>query len=163
MEIASPYLDSRITGHSVTRMGEPVRGSLAALVAAVAWETVVFVHFVSRGGYVWDDLTNFRIAQKSTLSWGYLTGGEFEQWSPGHKLLDWLLQRAAPMRFGAAVGVSAVLFVAGTIALYLMVSRLTRPGWTAVALTVFAAASVISVGTAQWWAAGAFRLPATLL
>ena len=133
------------------------------LLAVLGWEGFVFVHFMARSGFVWDDLVNFRLAETKGLSFAYLTGPLFEQFAPGHKFFDWVLQRFFPMDFTAAIAISLVFFIASAYALYRLLRELFGPGMGPVLLTALFCASLVNVGTAQWWAAGIHRLPSTAL
>ena len=134
----------------------------APLTGVTVWLTAVFVANMARGGFVWDDLINFRVAQTTHFSWTYLTSPVFEQFAPGHHVFDWLIQHAFPMDFGAAIAISTVFYVASIVLMALLLGELFGPGRLQVLLTAVFGGSVVNIGTAQWWAAGLHKLPVTV-
>jgi hypothetical protein len=138
-------------------------GRGAALAAAVALPVLSLAVLNSASGFVWDDLKNLRQAQLSSLSVSYLMEPTSGHFAPGHRLGDWVQQRAFGFSFPAAQAQLLAGFALCLVLFHRILAELfgSRPG--TYLLTLAFGFSMVHVGVTQWWASGLDRVPATLL
>lgn len=117
----------------------------------------------ARSGFVYDDLPSLRQAQGRSLSFDFLTEPVFGHFAPGHRLVDWSLERFFPFNFRAAHLILLTLFAISLYLFHRLLAELFGRGLRPVVLTLVYGASVIHVAVIQWWASGVDVLPATLL
>lgn len=135
----------------------------AALVAVVAVPVLAVAHFTSTSYFFFDDYIYLRQAQRQGLSLGFLFQPLNPHLSPGHRLVNWLLQSVSPLDFGVAQGLLLACFAGSVVLVYRILVELCRPGFGPLLLTLLYATSIVHVGVIQWWNGGLLTLPAALL
>jgi hypothetical protein len=116
--------------------------------------------FVRMGGFLATDFISLAEAQREGLSIDYLLRPVFGHFVPGHRFVNWFVQAVSPLNFRLTSAVLLLCFAASLLVMHRLLAELFRPGPGPLLLTLFYGASIIQLGTAQWWAAGLSRLPA---
>ncbi len=129
---------------------------VAAQVAAVGW-------FTTRSYFFFDDYIFLRQGQRAGLSLDLLLQPLNPHFSPGHRLVNWMLDTFFPLNFGVAQGVLLACFAGSVVVLYKVLSELFGTGPGPLLLSLLYGTSIIHVGVIQWWNGGLLTLPATLL
>lgn len=130
-------------------------------VGAVAW----VAHFSSRGFFFWDDFLYLRQAQLQGLTPRFLLE-RFpfnDHASPGHRLLDWLVQTRSPLNFGFAQAVLLVFVAASVVLVFAVVTELAGRGTLRWVLTALYATSTVQVAMVESFGNGELRLPSACL
>ncbi|MFP5317162.1 MAG: hypothetical protein ACLGI2_02580 [Acidimicrobiia bacterium] len=134
------------------------------LLGAAALLPVVGVAILnSSSGFVWDDLKNLRQAQVADLSIDYLMEPTSGHFAPGHRLGDWIQQRAFGFDFPAAQAQLLVGFALSLVLFQRILAELFGAGLGSYLFTLAFGFSMVHVGVTQWWASGLDRVPATVL
>lgn len=131
-------------------------GLVVALVLALA-------HFTWNGFFLYDDYIYLRQAQREGLSFKLLAQPLNLHFSPGHRFVDWVIQRWFPLNFGVAQVVLLVCFAASLVLLHRVLVELFGRGRGPLLLTLLYGTSIAHVGIVQWWASGLQSLPSTVL
>ncbi len=136
---------------------------LALLLLIVAAQVTAIGWFTTRSYFFFDDYIFLRQGQRSGLSLGFLLEPLNPHFSPGHRLVNWLLDTFFPLNFGVAQGVLLACFAASVLVLHKVLAELFGPGLGPLLLSLLYGTSLIHVGVIQWWNGGLLTLPATVL
>ncbi len=139
------------------------RPARLVLIGLVGAQVVALAHFTSRSFFVYDDFIYLRQAQRRGLSLRFLAQPLNLHFSPAHRFVDWLIERAFPLNFGVAQLLLLACFAASLILLHEVLAELFGHGPGPLVLTVLYGTSLVQVGVAQWWASGLQSLPSTVL
>jgi hypothetical protein len=122
---------------------------------------VVFVIVIGRTSWYWaDDFLNFAMAREKGLGAGYVEEGMFGHFVPGHRVLDWAVDRWFPLDWTAALAIQTVCALACLWFLARVLRRLTGSTGFVLLATGLSAVSVLVVPSVLWWATGLCQLPA---
>ena len=138
-------------------------GRVVVLGAVVLVPVVSLAVLNSSSGFVWDDLKNLRQAQVRDLTIGYLMEPTSGHFAPGHRLGDWIQQRAFGFEFPPAQAQLLVGFAVSMVLFHLILAELFGSGLGTYLFTLAFGVSMVHVGVTQWWASGLDRVPATIL
>lgn len=138
-------------------------GELVLLLALVAAQVAAVGWFTTKGYFFFDDYIYLRQGQRSGLSLGFLLEPLNPHFSPGHRLVNWLLHTFFPLNFGVAQAVLLACFAGTVIVLHRLLVVLFGRGWGPLVITLLYGTSIIHVGSIQWWNGGLLTLPAALL
>ncbi len=106
-----------------------------------------------------DDVRNLAEARQRGLTWGFLTAPIGEHFTPGHRLLDWIV--AVPLGLHWAAAVTLMLVFSGVMLAYLAgaLTLLFGPGRRNAIPVLLAGTAWPLMGAAQWFAGGALAIP----
>jgi len=138
-------------------------GRVVALGVVVLVPVVTLAVLNSSSGFVWDDLKNLRQAQVDDLTLDYLLEPTSGHFAPGHRLGDWIQQRAFGFEFAPAQAQLLLGFALSLVLFHLILVELVGSGLGSYLFTLAFGVSMVHVGVTQWWASGLDRVPATIL
>lgn len=145
----------------------PVRltplGRVVLLGAVVLLPVVCLAVLNSSSGFLWDDLKNLRQAQVDELTLDYLLEPTSGHFAPGHRLGDFIQQRAFGFEFPPAQAQLLFGFSVSLVLFQRILAGLFGPGPGSYLFTLAFGISMVHVGVTQWWASGLDRVPATIL
>jgi len=153
-------VDSEGMKPAVTRLAighRDVAREYAALVAVVALQAVINWHFASQSFFNRDDLLQFQEAAGHGFSLGFLISPALGQFSPGSRLVSWLIQHHAPFDFGVGLGFLLAVHSVGVTLLQRILRTMAGPVWWTYPLTFAYGISLIFLSSLQWFTAGLGR------
>jgi hypothetical protein len=126
---------------------------------AIAASLIVEWMFVQKAWFFLDDIRNLAEARAQGLTWSFLTAPIGQHFTPGHRLLDWVVAVPLGGHWAGAIGVMLVFslvmlaYLTGVLALLFGQRRRN-------AIPVLLAGTAWPLlGSAQWFAGGALAVP----
>src|SRR5207247_2575710 len=99
---------------------------LGAVVVLQLW---INWHFARQSGYQTDDIVLFEEAAGHGLSVGFLTTPAVGQFSPGGRLVTFLIQHYAPLNWSVGLGLLLALHSASVVLLHRIIRLFAGPAW----------------------------------
>jgi hypothetical protein len=97
------------------------------------------------------------------LDIAYLDRPVFIHFAPGHRFGYWLLERFAPLDFGAALAAMLAMFAGCMVLLHLICVRLFGQRASNLVVLALFGTSILMLTSFLWFAEGLHKLPSTLL